>query len=39
MCTGWVLRMFLREVWIASQKEEGELKDLNLDESLEYWRI
>ena len=32
------MRIFLRELWIASHEEEV-LEDLNLDGSLEYWRI
>jgi hypothetical protein len=39
MYRGRVMRVFLRELRIGSQKEEGELKDLNLDGSMAYWRI
>jgi hypothetical protein len=34
-----VVRVFLRELLIGSQNEEGELKDLNFDGSTEYRRI
>jgi hypothetical protein len=33
-----VVRIFLRELWTARQKEEGELEALKLDELMEYWR-
>jgi hypothetical protein len=36
---GRVVRIFLRELGIASQKEEGELEDLTLEGSMEHWSI
>jgi hypothetical protein len=34
-----VVRIFLREEWIANRKEEGELENLNVGGLVEYWRM
>jgi hypothetical protein len=31
MYRGQLMKIIVRELWIANQKEEAELKDLNLD--------